>query len=72
MSSTDEPAVSGGGHETPPPGGRPGWQKAARRYGPIALLVVLVGAAVLVFGRGEGDAMTTRRRRVTLRPARRT
>jgi hypothetical protein len=55
MSSTDEPAVSGGGHEAPPPSGRPGWQKAARRYGPIALVVVLIGAAVLVFGRVGGD-----------------
>ncbi|MGH9192399.1 MAG: hypothetical protein ACRDZ0_08000 [Acidimicrobiales bacterium] len=55
MSSTDEPAVPGGGHEGPPPAGRPGWQKAARRYGPIALVVVLIGAAVLVFGRSGGD-----------------
>lgn len=27
----------------------------ARRYGPIAAVVVLVGAAVLIFGRGAGD-----------------
>ena len=27
----------------------------ARRYGPIVAVVVLVGAAVLIFGRGAGD-----------------
>jgi hypothetical protein len=41
--------------EASPPRGRPGWGKTARRYGPIALVVVLIGAAVLVFGRGGGD-----------------
>jgi hypothetical protein len=31
------------------------WQKAARRYGPIALVVILAGVAVMIFGGGDGD-----------------
>jgi hypothetical protein len=31
------------------------WQKAARRYGPVALVAVLIGVAVLVFGGGGDD-----------------
>lgn len=41
--------------EPSPARGRPGWEKAARRYGPIALVVVLIGVAVLAFGRGDDD-----------------
>jgi hypothetical protein len=55
VSSTEETTEAGGGQAKPPPTGRPGWQKAARRYGPIAVVVVLIAAAVLVFGRGGGD-----------------
>jgi hypothetical protein len=41
--------------EPSPPRSRPGWEKAARRYGPIVVVVALVGAAVLVFGGGGDD-----------------
>jgi hypothetical protein len=41
--------------EPSPPRSRAGWEKAARRYGPIVVVVALVGAAVLVFGRGGDD-----------------
>jgi hypothetical protein len=55
MSGSEQTAVDTSPEPSPPPG-RPGWAKVARRYGPIALVVVLIGAAVLVFGRGgDGD-----------------
>lgn len=56
MSSTEETAAADAGQAAPPPAGRPGWQRAARRYGPIAVVVALIAAAVLVFGRGGDDA----------------
>ena len=60
MASTEETTAAGGGPAAPPPAGRPSWQLAARRYAPIAVVVALIGAAVLAFGRvgddGDGEA----------------
>ena len=56
MSTTDETATKDGGDEATPPHQRPAWQKAAKRYGPIAAVAALVGGAVVVFGgSGGGD-----------------
>jgi hypothetical protein len=55
MSGSEQAKVDTSAAPSPPPR-RAGWAKVARRYGPIALVVVLIGAAVLVFGRGgDGD-----------------
>jgi hypothetical protein len=51
MATTDDTRVADG---SPPPSRRPGWLRALRRYGPIAAVVALVAAAVLVFGGGDG------------------
>lgn len=37
-----------------PPGGPPGWQKAARRYGPFVVIAVVVAAVAIAFGGGGG------------------
>jgi hypothetical protein len=56
MSTTDETRASGdGAGEGPPAKRRPAWVKPAKRYGPIVLVLALIGAAVLVFGGGGGD-----------------
>jgi ABC-type branched-subunit amino acid transport system substrate-binding protein len=52
MSTTDETTAKGEGQ--PPSRKPPGWQKAAKRYGPIVLVVVLIAAAVAIFGGGGG------------------
>ena len=54
MTSTDEKSESTPGGRTSP-GGPPGWMKAARRYGPIAAVAVLIAGAVVVFGGGGDD-----------------
>ncbi|MGH9290821.1 MAG: hypothetical protein ACRD0V_21415, partial [Acidimicrobiales bacterium] len=56
MASTEETAAADAGQAAPPPAGRSGWQRAARRYGPIAVVIALIGAAAFVFGRGGGDS----------------
>jgi hypothetical protein len=59
MASTDEHRTSGDGAGAPPPTRQPAWVKPAKRYGPIAAVLALVGAAVLVFGGaddGDDDA----------------
>lgn len=40
---------------TTTPAAPPGWQKAAKRYGPIAAVVALVIGAVVIFGGGDDD-----------------
>ncbi|HEY7071021.1 MAG TPA: hypothetical protein VH479_12940 [Acidimicrobiales bacterium] len=56
MSTTQDTREQGGLPGGKPPGSRPAWLKAVRRYGPIAAVVVLIAGAVLVFGgRGGGD-----------------
>jgi hypothetical protein len=55
MASTDETRTGGDGGGAPPPKGRPGWVKPAKRYGPIVVVLALIGAAVLVFGGGDDD-----------------
>ena len=55
MSTTDETKPRGDGAGAPPPRRQPPWVKAAKRYGPIALVIALIGAAVLVFGGGGDD-----------------
>jgi hypothetical protein len=56
MASTDEPRTSEDGAGTPPPKRQRGWVKPAKRYGPIVVVLALIGAAVLVFGGGDdGD-----------------
>ena len=57
MSTTDETKAKGDGAGG---GGRPrsrqpAWMKPAKRYGPIAVVLALIGAAVLVFGGGGDD-----------------
>ncbi len=55
MSTTDETTAAGGSPGGTAPSGRPpAWTKAARRYGPIAAVVALIGGAVVVFGGGGG------------------
>ena len=54
MATTDESAPSAGSGGDTPPGSPPAWQKALRRYGPIAAIVVLIAGAVVVFGGGGG------------------
>jgi hypothetical protein len=59
MSESEQTTVDTSPEPSPPPGRR-GWAKVARRYGPIALVLVLIGAAVLIFGRGgDGDDEAT-------------
>jgi hypothetical protein len=41
--------------ETSPAGKPPPWQRALRRYGPIAAVVALVAGAIVVFGGGGED-----------------
>jgi hypothetical protein len=53
MSTTDETEVTSDGAGAPKR--RPPWMRAAIRYGPIVLVLALIGAAVLVFGGGGGD-----------------
>jgi hypothetical protein len=56
MSTTDETKAQGDGSGAgPPPKRQPGWVKPAKRYGPIVLVLALIGAAVLVFGGGDDD-----------------
>ena len=55
MASTDETRTSEDGAGTPPPKPQPGWVKPAKRYGPIVVVLALIGAAVLVFGGGGDD-----------------
>jgi hypothetical protein len=56
MSTTDETKAKGDGSgEGPPPKRQPGWVKPAKRYGPIVVVLALIGAAVLVFGGGGDD-----------------
>jgi hypothetical protein len=56
MSTTDETKAQGdGAGEGPPPKRQPGWVKPAKRYGPIVVVLALIGAAVLVFGGGGDD-----------------
>jgi hypothetical protein len=56
MSTTDETKAQGdGAGEGPPPKRQPRWVKPAKRYGPIVVVLALVGAAVLVFGGGGDD-----------------
>jgi len=55
MSTADETKPRGDGAGAPPPKRQPPWVKAAKRYGPIALVIALIGAAVLVFGGGGDD-----------------
>jgi hypothetical protein len=56
MSTTDETKAKGDGSgEGPPPRRQPGWVKPAKRYGPIVVVLALIGAAVLVFGGGNDD-----------------
>jgi hypothetical protein len=55
MSTTDESKAEGDGAGARPPRRQPPWVTAAKRYGPIALVVALIGAAVLVFGGGGDD-----------------
>jgi hypothetical protein len=57
MSTTDETKAKGDGAGG---GGRPrsrqpAWMKPAKRYGPIVVVLALIGAAVLVFGGGGDD-----------------
>src|ERR687897_338957 len=54
MATTDETAPSAGSGGDTPPGAPPAWQKALRRYGPIAAVVALIAGAVVVFGGGGG------------------
>jgi hypothetical protein len=54
MSTTDETKAQGDGADAgPPPKRQPGWVKPAKRYGPIVVVIALIGAAVLVFGGGD-------------------
>jgi hypothetical protein len=56
MSTTDETKAQGDGSgASPPPKRQPGWVKPAKRYGPIVVVLALIGAAVLVFGGGGDD-----------------
>jgi hypothetical protein len=56
MSTTDETKAQGDGADAgPPPKRQPGWVKPAKRYGPIVVVIALIGAAVLVFGGGGDD-----------------
>ncbi|HKA83541.1 MAG TPA: hypothetical protein VKD21_06745 [Acidimicrobiales bacterium] len=56
MSTTDETKAKGDGSgDGPPPKRQPGWVKPAKRYGPIVVVLALIGAAVLVFGGGNDD-----------------
>jgi hypothetical protein len=55
MASTDETRTSEDGAGAPPPKRQPGWVKPAKRYGPIVVVLALIGAAVLVFGGGGDD-----------------
>jgi hypothetical protein len=56
MSTTDETKAQGDGSGAgPPPKRQPGWVKPAKRYGPIVVVLALIGAAVLVFGGGNDD-----------------
>ena len=56
MSTTDETKAQGDGADAgPPPKRQPGWVKPAKRYGPIVVVLALIGAAVLVFGGGSDD-----------------
>src|SRR5262245_39908015 len=57
MSTTDETKAKGDGSgDGPPPKRQPGWVKPAKRYGPIVVVLAVIGAAVLVFGGGnDGD-----------------
>ncbi len=56
MSTTDETQAQGDGAGAgPPPKRQPGWVKPAKRYGPIVVVLALIGAAVLVFGGGNDD-----------------
>src|SRR4029450_6872592 len=52
----DETKAQGDGSGAgPPPKRQPGWVKPAKRYGPIVVVLALIGAAVLVFGGGGDD-----------------
>jgi hypothetical protein len=56
MSTTDETKAQGDGADAgPPPKRQPGWVKPAKRYGPIVVVIALIGAAVFVFGGGGDD-----------------
>ena len=46
MSTTDETKAQGDGSGAgPPPKRQPGWVKPAKRYGPIVVVLALIGAA---------------------------
>jgi ABC-type branched-subunit amino acid transport system substrate-binding protein len=53
--ATGDTSTSEAGEGVPPPKRQAGWVKPAKRYGPIVVVLALVGAAVLVFGRGGDD-----------------
>jgi hypothetical protein len=56
MSTTDETKAQGdAAGASPPPKRQPGWVKPAKRYGPIVVVLALIGTAVLVFGGGGDD-----------------
>src|SRR4030095_12805278 len=59
MSTTDETKAQGDGSGAgPPPKRQPGWVKPAKRYGPIVVVLALIGAVVpaLRVSGGGGDA----------------
>jgi hypothetical protein len=56
MAATDETeGQRDGAGAGPPPKRQPGWVRPAKRYGPIVVVLALIGAAVLVFGDGSDD-----------------
>jgi hypothetical protein len=56
MSTTDETEAQGdAGAAGLPPRRQPGWVKPAKRYGPILVVLALIGAAVVVFGGGDDN-----------------
>ena len=54
MSTTDETKSEAKGGDGPPPK-QPAWMKMAKRYGPIALVVILIAGAFAIFSGGGGD-----------------
>ena len=54
MATTGETKTTGSG-DAPGPRKQPGWMRSAKRYGPIAAVVVLIAGAVVLFGGGGDD-----------------
>jgi len=50
MSTTQDTRESGGLPGGKPPGRRSGWATAARRYGPIVVVLVMFGVLVFLSG----------------------